>query len=204
MISLTDDQRDAITELLNIGMGRAADALSQMVKEEVYLSVPFLELLSRCEAALLIGTQVADRITAIKQQFSGVFWGDTLLLFPEHKSLELVRALLQEAYPLEDMTEMEEEAFMEVGNIIINACVGSIADLLNSEISNSLPIFLQGPCEEIVGLRSISAPDEDSVLFLRMDFILRKRSINGYVIMIMESESVNILKDSINALLDNL
>ncbi len=45
MPSLTDLQRDAISELLNIGMGRAANALSQMANAEVQLSVPFVYLM---------------------------------------------------------------------------------------------------------------------------------------------------------------
>ena len=148
MPSLTDLQRDAISELLNIGMGRAADALSQMAHEEVQLSVPFVNLLPVNDVPRLLGEQPADAITGVKQQFTGVFWGDALLLFPEAQSLELVRILLDDIVPLERMADMKQDAFMEIGNIILNACLGSLANLLSSEIGSSLPEFLQGNCTD--------------------------------------------------------
>ena len=62
MPSLTDFQRDAISELLNIGMGRAADALSQMAHEEVQLSVPFVDLLPVKNVTQLLGKQAGHEI----------------------------------------------------------------------------------------------------------------------------------------------
>ena len=128
MISLTELQQDAMAELLNIGMGRAASVLSEMVGEEVLLSVPFVDLMSRREAAGLLMEKACDRIVAVLQKFSGLCWGDTMLVFPEEKSLELVRCLFKDTdtTPLEIMTEMEQEALMEIGNIILNSCIGSI------------------------------------------------------------------------------
>jgi len=80
MINLTELQQDAIIELLNIGMSRAASALSQMVGEEVYVSIPSVDLLSRHEVAVLIMEKNSERIIAVQQQFSGLFWGDAMLL----------------------------------------------------------------------------------------------------------------------------
>ena len=52
--------------------------------------------------------------------------GKALLIFPEQNGLDLVRLILRNSPPLSEMTEMEQEAFSEVGNIILNSCVGSI------------------------------------------------------------------------------
>ena len=144
MSNLTACQQDTLTELLNIGIGQAAAALSQMVDEEVQLAVPYVNVLTLHEAIQSIEAQFSVRIAAVKQQCTGSFWGDALLLFPETKSLELVRSLLKELMSLEDLTAMEQEALMEVGNIILNACLGSLANLLDSEATSGLPVFLHG------------------------------------------------------------
>ncbi len=204
MHNLTDIQRDAISELLNIGMGRAADALSQMAHEEVQLSVPFVDLLPINDVTRLLSEQTSDAITGVKQQFTGVFWGNALLLFPEAKGLELVRLLLQDIVPLERMADMKQEAFMEIGNVILNACLGSLANLLSSEIGSSLPEFLQGQCTEIFSMLQHEHPQDDFVLFLRMDFAIQERAINGYVAFMIDGKSTQALQNNVEQLLGAL
>lgn len=193
-IYLSELQRDAITELLNIGMGRAAAALSEMVSEEVHLSVPSVEVLSRTEAAHKINGNPNKRIAAVRQHFQGPFWGDAILLFPQEKSLELVRILLREEnIPLETLTELERDALTEVGNIILNSCLSSLGDMLNYEVTSHLPMFITGTATEVLENEhpqvSISQLD-DVVMFLRMDFALRSKDISGYVAFILEIPSI--------------
>ncbi len=64
-----------------------------------------------------------------------------MLVFPEVHSLELVRSLLKENVPLDSLTDLEQEALMEVGNIILNACLGSISNALGEPINCSMPSF---------------------------------------------------------------
>ena len=146
MIVLTDFQQDVISELFNIGMGSAAASLSQMVGETVTLSVPSVEYLGQKMAVQRIQRIVgSQRVTGVKESFKGSFWGDALLIFPESRSSELVRALLKdEDLPLETITEMEQEALTEVGNIILNACLGSLANIFQQNLIYGLPQYTQG------------------------------------------------------------
>ena len=96
MIKLTELQKDALGELFNIGMGRASASLSEMVGEEVELSVPLVEILPYSEAIENISITVGQEVTAVRETFKGAFWGDALLLFPENQSLQLVKALLKD------------------------------------------------------------------------------------------------------------
>ncbi len=201
MPSLTDFQRDAISELLNIGMGRAANALSQMANAEVQLSVPFVYLMPVNYVTQLLGKQASDSITVVKQQFTGMFGGDALLLFPEAKSLELVRVVLQEMVPLERMGEMEQESLMEIGNVILNACLGSLANLLNSEIDSSLPELLQEDCAEFFAMQQSKYPENESVLFLKMDFKIQEKCISGHVAFMIDGKSVQALQNNVENLL---
>jgi chemotaxis protein CheC len=202
--NLTACQQDALTELLNIGIGQAAAALSQMVNEEVQLAVPYVDVLTLYEAIQSIEEQASVRIAAVKQQFTGLFWGDALLLFPEAKSLELVRALLKELMSLEDLTAMEQEALMEVGNVILNACLGSLANLLDSEATSALPVFLHGCCSDILRPHDAAHPGEESVLFLRMDFTLPRHAINGCVVFMVDGNAIEALKANIDRFVGQL
>lgn len=204
MISLTESQQDTITELLNIGIGRAAASLSEMVGEEIELSVPAVELLSRQTTTIRVKEKSSDRIVAVQQQFSGSFGGDTMLIFPEAKSLELVRCIMQDNLPLEVMTEMEQEALLEIGNIVLNACLGSIANMLQCEVSSSLPSLLRGTCEDIIGAPSRTPAEQEVVMFLRMDFALRQQSIYGCVMFVIDGNAITAIQQSLEQFLGHL
>ena len=204
MLNLTELQRDTMMELLNIGMGRAASALSEMVGAEIYLCVPFLDLLSRHEAIKRLAGKRAERMIAVQQQFSGLLGGDIMLVFPEEKSLELVHVLVKDSTPLEVMTEMEQEVFMEIGNMILNSCIGSIATILKSEMSSSLPIILNGTDKDIFGENFDSHDDDGTVLFLSMGFSLQERSIDGNVAFIINGDATYALQERIDRFISNL
>lgn len=204
MVNLTELQRDTMMELLNIGMGRAASILSEMVGEEVDLCVPFVNLLPRHEAVVLIVGKGVERIIAVQQQFSGLLGGDIMLVFPEEKSLELVRAIVQDSCPMNVMTEMEQEAFMEIGNMILNSCIGSIASILNSEMSSSLPILLRGSGEDIFGEKTSGHDEDEAVLFLSMGFALKERSMDGCVAFIVDGDATYALQKSIDAIIGEI
>jgi chemotaxis protein CheC len=195
-IQLTELQRDAITELLNIGMGQAANSLSEMVGEEVELSVPSLELLTRQSVAERLHRESPKRIVAVKQNFQGPFWGEALLLFPEEKSLALVRALIKQEVPLEVLIELEQDALTEVGNIILNACLSSLANILTADLMSELPKYLTGTAFEV--LNADKARTQEVVMFLRMDFALHSQDIDGYVAFILEIPSIENFKEDVD------
>lgn len=196
ILQLSPLQHDAITELLNIGMGQAAASLSQIVGEEVKLSVPSVQLLSRKQAAAHFQNGSNERIAAIKQQFQGPFWGEALLLFPQTKSLELVRTLVKADLPPEALLELEQDALLEVGNIILNSCLASLANILTHELHTELPTYISGSAEEI--LNNNEANHEEIVMFLRMDFSVRTKEIDGYVAFILEIPSIEQFKLSVD------
>ena len=116
--------------------------------------------------------------------------GQALLTFPTPKSLELVRLLLQDSVPLENLTEFEEEALTEVGNIIINAGLSSLADIFEDEITSDLPVFSSGSCNEVIEHADKNITTQQTVLHLQVDFTIENQNIQGYVVYLFDVESM--------------
>src|ERR1700686_3453275 len=100
-MEISDIERDAVAEIANIAVGRAAASLRQIVGHEVLLAVPSIDILSRDAAARVVAKPGNRALTAVCQSFQGPFSGRALLIFPEAHSLELVRAILGQELPLE-------------------------------------------------------------------------------------------------------
>jgi chemotaxis protein CheC len=133
--NLGELERDALGEAFNMALGEAAASFADLVQEEITLSVPSVDLLARQELAERLAALelpgLAERLTAISQNFHSqdrLLNTEALLLFGEHGSLEIVRRMLgQHDMPLEHITELEQDALGEVGNIIINSCMNTLA-----------------------------------------------------------------------------
>ena len=198
-IRLSELQHDAIVELLNIGMGKAARSLSEIVHEEIKLSTPSLELVTRQMVANHLNTA---NITAIKQHFNGPFWGEAFLLFPSEKSLELVKVFIKDDVPQNMLAELEIDALTEVGNIILNACISSLANNLTHELTSELPVFMTGTATEVLEIKATIT--DEIVMFLRMNFTLQSTNIEGYVAFILEVPSIKQFKISIDEYLGKI
>jgi chemotaxis protein CheC len=202
-ISLDELERDALTELVNIGVSRAAASLRKMVNKQVLLSVPSVEIVTRLSAAALIGQRESESLIAIQQQFDGPFSGRALLIFPESNGLRLVRAIVGDEMDQAEMVEMESEALAETGNVILNGCLGSMANMLQQSLKMSLPDVRRGSSEMLFEV--LSSPVEESfVLFLYINFSVRDRDIRGYIAMIMDLPSLDLLKQLIAAFIERV
>lgn len=192
-VRLDDLEIDALTELVNIGVSRAATSLRDMVGEEVTLAVPNVKLLEREQAIKVLSEQSSTRLVAVHQVFEGDVTGRALLIFPEPKSLELVRAVTGGDLSLEDIMDLEHEALAETGNVILNGCLSTMANLLQRSLKMSLPEVLRGEGREFFSL----APPPyagDVVLFLYINFHVRQRDIQGYIAMLMDMPSLEALQ----------
>lgn len=188
---LTDLERDALGELANLAMARAALSLRQMVHAEVLLSVPAVEIMSPAAAADIVSRPENPSLVAIRQDFSGPFAGRALLIFHETTSLELVRIVVGRQLSIEDIVDLEDEALAETGNIILNSWVSTLANLLKQKLSMSLPMVVRHNRGQIFD----SADAQNAaILFLHIRFDTRQHEISGYVALMMDIPSIDELR----------
>ena len=192
-IQLEDLERDALTELVNIGVSRAAAGLRQMVGRQVLLSVPSVEVVSRAVAAALIRERETGPLVAVRQDFHGAFEGQALLIFPEQNSIELVRSVTEDQLDEGELAAMEDEALSETGNIVLNSCLATMANMLERPLEMSLPQVVRGGDGGFFAFEG-EAPAEGVVLFLYINFLVSERDIRGYIAMLMDLPSLAALK----------
>lgn len=202
MFELSELQHDALVEIFNIGVGQAAKSLSEIVSEEVTMSVPSIRFLNRAEAAAMLGKDAGQRVCGVSQHYEGAFTTQAILMFPEDKSLDLVRLMVGEAVPFSELTEMEQEAMSEIGNIILNSCVGTMANLFDQELRGSLPVYHLGSSESILAESGSKA--DAVVLMLHIDFSLETHEIHGHVAFILDMGALADLQAQVDRYLGKL
>lgn len=191
-VVMTELQLDALTELVNLGISKAALSLREMVREEVLLSVPKVSIVTREEALANLGAAEARRLVAVHQYFEGEINGRALLIFPEARSMELVRAVVGGDLSLDEIIELEHEALAETGNVLLNGCLGTIANSLQRTFRSSLPEVVHGDGVDLFELTP--ARIGDRVIFIYINFNVKLRAISGYIAMLLDLPSLVALR----------
>lgn len=186
---LNELELDALTELVNIGVSRAASSLASMCGEEVTLTVPAVSAVTPEAAAEMIGGGEHGRLVGVEQDYSGDIFGRALLVFPEANSLELVRAVAGAAVPPTEIPSMAPEALLETGNVVLQACLGSLANMLQRHLDISTPSLVEGSARQL--LQRVSS---EGVVFIYVNFVLKGRRVRGYIALLMDLVAFTALK----------
>lgn len=186
---ITEDQLDALQEFINIGVGRAAAMLNEMVESPILLSVPVLKLFDGKTLQQELEVRLNNHcFSAVRLGFSGSFSGSAELLFPIESASTLVALLTGEERDSPDIDGVKIGTLTEVGNIVINGVLGSISNLLKQRMDYELPTYY----EDTIGhlLSSNHLFDLGTVFLLaQTKFEIRKLEIIGEIILIFEMTS---------------
>ncbi|NQZ22944.1 MAG: chemotaxis protein CheX [Colwellia sp.] len=184
---------DALTEIFNIGIGRAANALNKMVSQPVDLTIPQIEIVPNKTAKAKLNFASDIEISAVTQRFDGDFKGQALLMFSKESGLQLVSTLLGNKFPAEALSELEQDSLVEIGNVILNACFGTVINFLKSSIKIEMPEFIQGDINKVY----VYSSENDWSLYIKVKFTLPHENIEGFISFIMDITSLEVFQESV-------
>jgi chemotaxis protein CheC len=184
-MELTENQRDSLTELINIGYGRAAAALSELTGYRITLDVPKVAIHAIDQTTQLLHEVILGEVASVNQVFSGPVAGHALLLLDESAALLLAELLTDEKVSSQKLDTSAREIITEIGNIVLNACLGVFGNQLKVQVTFSVPRMSVDSIEGV--LHSITVRDQELryALMIHMRFQLRAKNVSGYMIIIL-------------------
>ncbi|SNT13516.1 chemotaxis protein CheC [Ekhidna lutea] len=195
---LTPQQKDTITEIINIGVGKGSASLSQMVGAEVLLNVPYVNLISFDNVFEELQKLADEDVHAVELKFSGEYEGLANIILPEESAGLLASLLIHEDPDSEALKEMKDGLMVEVGNIILNAIMGSFGNMLDAPLDYHMPKSYQGDITEIYG--ELDKERFNQVLICRTNFSIKGKNISGEILIMYEMSSFSKLKDVLDKL----
>jgi chemotaxis protein CheC len=190
-MELTAVQQDALVELLNIGFGRAAASLSQLTGHRVLLDVPHVTLHEIDEVGEALERVVQGHVASVHQIFTGPVGGDALLILDESGAAILKELLTNEpALPL-SIDASAREVITEVGNILLNACLGTFGNLLKVQVSFSVPHLSIENVGAILESLMITQQGIRYALVVHAGFRLRDTHVTGYLMIVLSVASLD-------------
>lgn len=197
-MELNTVQHDALVELLNIGFGRAGASLSKLTQQRVLLEVPQVAVHPVTHLNHALGKVVNDRVASVHQVFNGPVAGDALLLLDPIAAATLTE-LLTDVPPLsEDLDPSAREVFTEVGNIVLNACIGTFGNMLEVPMSFSVPDVDVTNVHTVIDRMLENGEGFRYALVVTAGFRLRESAVTGYVVIVLTVQSLKRLLDALD------
>ena len=138
-MTLTLEHHDALTELVNIGVGRAAKALSDLVDTRIELRVPSVAICKFSALTDYLNNQEELLDVSVFQDFRGEITGRAVLAFPKKSGLRLGQLLAEFEEEPEEFDLDLMGLITEVGNIVLNGVLGSLGNALSNGLSYTVP-----------------------------------------------------------------
>ncbi len=203
----SEDQKDILQEIMNIAFGNATADLADVVDICIELGVPAIELINAGELPGYIVRELNTYTDAfiINQKFLGDFKGSGLLVFPNGTGHDL-SAIIEDSETEYDhccpAASLEKEIIMEIGNILIGACVGKISELLNTAVIYSPPKAIMEKSSEFNSF--IDSFDKlQTVIAMKTVFKYLQKDINGFILVITDQESLKWLRTALDKFMES-
>jgi chemotaxis protein CheC len=200
-MKLTERQRDAVSELINIAFSRTGAALSELTGHRVMLNAPEVSVHPTVDLPGALAKFIPGEIASIHQVFGGPVAGDALLLLNHDGAVHLTDLLTDGNTPQSNrLDESAREVLTEVGNILLNACLGMFGNLLDVRVSFSVPRLHLETLEEL--LTSLTAGDEGEpqyALVIYTAFQIRDSAVKGFLVMVLSVTSLDRLIQEVEA-----
>lgn len=134
ILTLTETQRDALQEVANIGASHAATSLSQMVGRPIHIGIPQVDVIPLEKTMDCVKDH--EVVAGVLLQITDTLSISTLLLISQESAFSLSHLLLGEPQDSnqQDLSEMEQSALMELGNVMMSSFFDSLSELLGLSI----------------------------------------------------------------------
>jgi chemotaxis protein CheC len=202
---ITAEETDTLQEIMNIAFGRAASDLAEYIDIFVVLNPPQIKVLQSFDLPTYLNNEIKDydKVSVVEQNFWGKFKGNAFLVFPSGTGKRMISLFDSENkfFDSEPTHELEKETFLEIGNILIGACIGKIAELLGDVTTYSPPrVVVENSLRGVV-YDNLSDPDNLAIV-LRTVFEFNEKNVSGYMFILTKQESFAWLKTAVHKFLD--
>lgn len=204
MKPLEPKQKDALIEICNVGMGTAAKQLSILLDSPIDITIPNIALSSVDELESSFNAKKGQVFVFVYQTLSTNVEGRATLIFNRSNTKILTQSVIGQAPKMteEDIRACEQEAMLEIGNIIIASSISSISNMLSRQIGittptygeNLLPNLLEEQVKEV-------GSDANNVIIVSTKLETKGEDISGSLVLILTKESIHRLLDSLDRLL---
>ncbi|HEY0304134.1 MAG TPA: hypothetical protein VGC44_04135 [Longimicrobiales bacterium] len=188
---MNDVDTDALTELFNIGLHRAAASLSELTSQRVLVDLPRLWICPLSELKNKLTELLSGELATVHQIFGGSMAGDAVLLL-EYEKAALLASVMTDGQVAGDgrIDTSAREVLAEVGNIVLGACLSAFGNMLKVSVSFSVPRIHIESLDGLLHSLMVDTADIQYAMVATTRFRLSQQEVGGYMIFVIGMNSL--------------
>ena len=191
---------DALTELFNIGLHRAAASLSELTGQRIIVDLPRLWICPIEETHARLVDLLDGDLATVHQIFRGTVTGDAVLVLDYESATRLAALMTDGGVALGGrLDQSAREVLAEVGNVILSSCLSSFGDMLQVAVSFSVPRMHVESLEGLLRSLRVDSEDLSHALLAATRFRLTEGEVGGYLIIAVGMSSLSLIARALDA-----
>lgn len=185
---------DTLKEIGSIGTGNAATALSQMLAQEIRITLPEVRIMGYNEAIEWIGG--AEEITAgVLVKLGGQLNGIMLSVQPlEFINIILESTMSKRVKDYSELDDIDKSALIEIGNIMISTFINAMTGLAGISVNLTVPALTVDMQGAILTVPMVEyGGQSDYIMTIGGNFICNGKQIPCRLLLSPDIRSLNFL-----------
>lgn len=199
-ITLNEDERDCLQELMNISYGAATSAVAEVINQFATLNIPIIKTANTSEFKDYFEEKFSHDVNyyVANQPIDGKLSGENMFIMDETSTKNLAKEFGLEDH---DMDENElKDVILEITNIISATTTSKFAELLEATVTFSPPSV-----KMLYSTDNIEDRYETQykhVIIISTDLKFEAQEIHGELIIMSKDESILFIKEALNKLIE--
>ena len=195
-ITLTEDEKDVLQELMNIAYGTATAVVADMLDAFASLSIPNIKVMETSELLNEFHTLKGESYFFSTQAFVGEFSGESAFFINDESAQNLAKHL-----ELENSEDLND-AILELTNVLTSSLTTRLAQEMDTEVKFALPNISKVPLKEIEDNETFKRYSQVIVIDTQLNF--KDQKINGEIFILTKDGSIEWLKKQLGNILEAL
>jgi len=204
---LSAEQTDFLAEMMNVGAGNAATALTQVLQCRVDIVIPRVCVISEAQE-LAILTSPSLPVVCARMNMVGDISGGLFLIVPEEQKEDLIRLAEQAMVGAsqswragktsQESDDLKLSVIAEIGNIVAGVYLTAVHDFCKLNIYHTVPTVATDMVQALLDESLVRLSRQvQHIIVIENEFMVEEKPIKTFLVMIPSVESVNILVNSI-------
>lgn len=176
---------DIMKEIINLGLGEAADALSRLVNTKVIIKSPDLQIMDIDQVMPYIREESTILGVYIAQKFEGMISGKTILCYTHDCCVSLLKNMHADSMEEDVITETGISTLNEIGNIIMVSYVSAICNFIEGKVKFDLPEVTVEVSEQYFENLIYDLDTFDRAIVVKNTMNIKDKNINGHIFVLL-------------------
>lgn len=201
-ITLTEDEKDCLQELMNIAYGSATAAITEILDAFAKLSIPKIQIINAEELKPYLSDELnfnEEHLVAL-QQINGTLNGENMFLIDKKSATNMAQkfGLTQDEINEDEICDIT----LEITNILSSSTISKLAEDIETCVSFSAPsIKIIKSIDELNNI-FINKYQKVIIISTKLEFV--DLNINGELFILTTDDSILFIKEKLNKILDEL